>query len=85
MFFLLFLVDQLLRNLWSKKKAYPQDILMWCMNSFDNLKWELIYTLNSQQNLKCYNNTMPHYPTEIEYSEKYYDDHYEYRHVVLPK
>lgn len=28
---------------------------------------------------------MPHYPTEIEYSEKYCDDHYEYRHVILPK
>ena len=28
---------------------------------------------------------MPHYPTEIEYSEKYFDDYYEYRHVILPK
>lgn len=28
---------------------------------------------------------MPHYPSEIEYSEKYYDEHYEYRHVILPK
>jgi cyclin-dependent kinase regulatory subunit CKS1 len=28
---------------------------------------------------------MPHYPEEIEYSEKYYDDFYEYRHVTLPK
>jgi cyclin-dependent kinase regulatory subunit CKS1 len=28
---------------------------------------------------------MPHYPSEIEYSEKYYDDYYEYRHVVLPR
>ena len=28
---------------------------------------------------------MPHYPTEIEYSEKYYDDCYEYRHVILTK
>ena len=28
---------------------------------------------------------MPHYPSEIEYSEKYFDDHYEYRHVILPK
>lgn len=28
---------------------------------------------------------MPHYPSEIEYSDKYYDDYYEYRHVVLPK
>ena len=28
---------------------------------------------------------MPHYPKEIEYSEKYYDDYYEYRHVILPK
>lgn len=28
---------------------------------------------------------MPHYPSEIEYSEKYYDDYYEYRHVILPK
>lgn len=28
---------------------------------------------------------MPHYPDEIEYSEKYQDDKYEYRHVTLPK
>lgn len=28
---------------------------------------------------------MPHYPKEIEYSEKYYDEYYEYRHVILPK
>ncbi len=28
---------------------------------------------------------MPHYPDEIEYSEKYNDDVYEYRHVLLPK
>jgi len=28
---------------------------------------------------------MPHFPTEIEYSEKYSDDFYEYRHVHLPK
>ena len=28
---------------------------------------------------------MPHYPDEIEYSDKYMDDHYEYRHVILPK
>lgn len=28
---------------------------------------------------------MPHYPEEIEYSEKYSDDVYEYRHVLLPK
>ena len=28
---------------------------------------------------------MPHYPDEIEYSEKYFDDIYEYRHVLLPK
>ena len=28
---------------------------------------------------------MPHYPKEIEYSDKYYDDYYEYRHVMLPK
>jgi cyclin-dependent kinase regulatory subunit CKS1 len=28
---------------------------------------------------------MPHYPDEIEYSDKYIDDHYEYRHVLLPK
>ena len=28
---------------------------------------------------------MPHYPTEIEYSEKYQDDEFEYRHVMLPK
>ena len=28
---------------------------------------------------------MPHYPKEIEYSEKYYDECYEYRHVILPK
>jgi len=28
---------------------------------------------------------MPHYPDEIDYSEKYMDDIYEYRHVLLPK
>lgn len=28
---------------------------------------------------------MPHFPDTIEYSEKYYDDNYEYRHVILPK
>lgn len=28
---------------------------------------------------------MPHYPEEIEYSDKYFDDYYEYRHVMLPK
>ena len=28
---------------------------------------------------------MPHYPNEIEYSDKYYDDCYEYRHVILTK
>ena len=28
---------------------------------------------------------MPHFPSEIEYSEKYEDDYYEYRHVHLPK
>ena len=28
---------------------------------------------------------MPHFPDEIEYSEKYSDDLYEYRHVMLPK
>jgi len=28
---------------------------------------------------------MPHYPDEVEYSEKYADDTYEYRHVILPK
>lgn len=28
---------------------------------------------------------MPHYPTEIEYSDKYTDEYYEYRHVLLPK
>ena len=28
---------------------------------------------------------MPHFPDEIEYSEKYQDDEHEYRHVLLPK
>ena len=28
---------------------------------------------------------MVFYPTSIEYSEKYYDQIYEYRHVILPK
>ena len=28
---------------------------------------------------------MPHFPDEIEYSEKYYDDYYEFRHVLLPR
>ncbi|CEM13207.1 unnamed protein product [Vitrella brassicaformis CCMP3155] len=27
---------------------------------------------------------MPHYPDTIEYSDKYQDDVYEYRHVILP-
>jgi len=28
---------------------------------------------------------MPHYPKEIEYSEKYEDEVYEYKHVFLPE
>mmetsp|Transcript_80550 Transcript_80550/g.215049 ORF Transcript_80550/g.215049 Transcript_80550/m.215049 type:complete len:111 (+) Transcript_80550:63-395(+) len=28
---------------------------------------------------------MPHYPDDIEYSDKYEDDTYEYRHVILPR
>lgn len=28
---------------------------------------------------------MPHYPDDIEYSDKYTDELYEYRHVILPK
>ena len=28
---------------------------------------------------------MPHYPDEIDYSDKYCDEFYEYRHVHLPK
>ncbi|EGR34226.1 hypothetical protein IMG5_020010 [Ichthyophthirius multifiliis] len=28
---------------------------------------------------------MPHFPDEIEYSDKYQDEYYEYRHVLLPK
>lgn len=28
---------------------------------------------------------MPTFPKEIEYSEKYSDDLYEYRHVILPR
>ena len=28
---------------------------------------------------------MPHFPDDIEYSDKYYDDSCEYRHVILPK
>ena len=28
---------------------------------------------------------MVHYPDEIEYSDKYSDDYYEYRHVILPR
>mmetsp|Transcript_20483 Transcript_20483/g.43541 ORF Transcript_20483/g.43541 Transcript_20483/m.43541 type:complete len:93 (-) Transcript_20483:101-379(-) len=28
---------------------------------------------------------MVHYPDEIEYSEKYQDDKFEYRHVILTK
>lgn len=28
---------------------------------------------------------MPHFPDEIEYSDKYKDEYYEYRHVMLPK
>ena len=28
---------------------------------------------------------MPKFPNEIEYSEKFTDDLYEYRHVILPR
>ena len=28
---------------------------------------------------------MPHFPDELEYSDKYYDSCYEYRHVALPE
>jgi len=42
---------------------------------------KLIYNLNIKQNFF----RMPHYPEEIEYSDKYFDDFYEYRHVILPK
>ena len=28
---------------------------------------------------------MPHFPDEIEYSEKYQDDEFEFRHVLLPR
>lgn len=28
---------------------------------------------------------MPKFPTKIEYSDKYYDEYYEYRLVTLPK
>ena len=28
---------------------------------------------------------MPRFPDEIEYSEKYFDEQFEYRHVLLPK
>ena len=28
---------------------------------------------------------MPHYPQDIEYSDKYADECYEFRHVILPK
>jgi hypothetical protein len=28
---------------------------------------------------------MPTYPSEIEYSDKYMDDRFEYRHVLLPR
>jgi cyclin-dependent kinase regulatory subunit CKS1 len=28
---------------------------------------------------------MPHFPNEIEYSDKYRDDFFEYRHVHLPR
>lgn len=28
---------------------------------------------------------MARFPAEIEYSDKYYDDNFEYRHVFLPK
>lgn len=31
------------------------------------------------------NNRMPVYPPEIDYSDKYADEYYEYRHVILPK
>jgi cyclin-dependent kinase regulatory subunit CKS1 len=28
---------------------------------------------------------MPSFPSEVEYSEKYQDEYYEYRHVTLPR
>lgn len=28
---------------------------------------------------------MPHYPNDMEYSDKYQDQYYQYRHVVLTK
>jgi hypothetical protein len=28
---------------------------------------------------------MPSYPPEIDYSDKYTDKYYEYRHIILPK
>ena len=36
-------------------------------------------------NLNSNRINMPHFPDEIEYSEKYQDDLFEYRHVLLPK
>lgn len=41
----------------------------------------IIFTSQFKYNIT----SMPHYPSEIEYSDKYADESYEYRHVVLPR
>ncbi len=50
-----------------------------------NFNFELNSNPNELYKLKSLKLEMPHYPDEIEYSDKYQDDYYEYRHVLLPK
>lgn len=45
----------------------------------------LIINYNLKFKLNSSKLVMPHFPDEIEYSEKYQDDLFEYRHVLLPK
>ena len=47
----------------------------------------ILYNLNSKDYFleSITSPKMPHFPDEIEYSEKYQDDLFEYRHVLLPK
>jgi len=50
-------------------------------HSFVPMILDIIFTSQFKYNIT----SMPHYPSEIEYSDKYTDSFYEYRHVVLPK
>ena len=47
--------------------------------------WILTEILNLRNTKHVLSRKMPHYPKDIEYSDKYKDDTFEYRHVILPK